>query len=619
MGADCAPRRAACTEVHLRRRLRTTVRHPARGLPRTGVRLLPTTLLATLTAALPAQALRLVDRVEAPMLYLSLSAAPAAAQPKAGEAGARERPRGGAVQELLADPAFDVLFGRGTGDDGTPGQRALALVRGVLARSSGDLELALTGVVPGSGQPLLVFRASLLPPDSERLQGLLEGNDLAEPNRVVGGRRTWSLRSPGRAEAGPGQLVEIALVGTDLLVANDATAVEELLADDGRTAVQKRLVLSADPRFTSLRQRLAVPPGSLLVYGDWLRLAQRLQDANDALPAFLFGWSGLGAARTVMASLSGEAASFRGTVLLDFDRETTAAMRARPAPDRRPEPRDGPGGTRPGEPRQHWREPGDKPSIDGWLASVQSVPARSLVAELPSEGLGGLVLAVDLADVGQRTRLGHDMVRELRFAFADLGLDFERNVVGRLGTRGTAQLYLQRGATAAAEVACVYALRAKSRSAAQDLFQDLRRAAEQHGSGRLVAARDRKGIELLELRTRRFWGAVFVAVVEDSVLLACDAETLAQGIEEMKRARSRGRRDAAVVAAMQAIGGEQVAGLFDVDLSPWFAHLAQAFAPGGENAPKLDLARIPKRHVGYLDVQQRTGGAVLRLCVLSSQ
>ena len=98
-------------------------------------------------AAVSAQAPRLVDSVEAPLAYMSMEVAPVAA-------GARSQP--GPVQKLLADPALGVLLG---GSDAAGATRALALVRGLLTRNSGELEIALTGVVPDGGQPLLVLRA----------------------------------------------------------------------------------------------------------------------------------------------------------------------------------------------------------------------------------------------------------------------------------------------------------------------------------------------------------------------------------------------------------------------------------------------------------------------------
>ena len=491
------------------------------------------------------------------MLYVSLEggAGEGGAADGAPKADAAGRPVPGPVHQLLADPAFDALFGASTtANAGTvpagSASRALTLVRGVLGRSSGDLELVLTGVVPSAGQPLLVLRARLRKDDRERLQGVLQGADLAQPHRVLGGEKTWSLRTNDRAAvAGPGELVELALVGDDLLVANDSTAMEELLApvDQRTSASTTRLVLSADPRFTSLRKRVQVPAGSLLVYGDWLRLGQRLQaatqkeaGAGSELPSFLLEWSGLGSARSVMASLSGVGGDFTGTLLLDFDHAERAPewRRMPPGPDRGGPDR---GGRRDGPDHRGGpdREPrGDISPIDGWLAAAQSVPARTLLPELPGGGLGGLVLAVDLADIAKRSPGGIGMLRMLRDSFADYGLDFDRNVLSRLGSRGTVQLLFRRADDATTEVVSVYSVRARSKKAANDLFQDLRRAVEQGGFGTLITNKDRKGPEVLLLsraRPSHAESTIGVALYEDSVLVAFDDETLVQVHEEYKR------------------------------------------------------------------------------------
>lgn len=581
------------------------------------------------------------------MLYVSLEGGAVEVDGAGAGGDPAARPVPGPVHQLLADPAFDTLFG-GAQDAGagkvlaSSATRALTLVRGVLGRSSGDLELVLTGVVPSAGQPLLVLRARLRKDDRERLRGVLDGADLAEPHRVLGGQKTWSLRANDRAAvAGPGELVELALVGDDLLVANDSTAMEELLApvDQRTSATSKRLVLSADPRFTSLRKRVQVPAGSLLVYGDWLRLGQRLQaatqkesGAGSELPSFLLEWSGLGSARSVMASLSGVGGDFTGTLLLDFDHaERGPEWRTMPPrPDRGghrdgPEHRGGPdrGAPERGAPDREFR--GESSPIDGWLAAAQSVPARSLLPELPGGGLGGLVLAVDLADIAKRSPGGIGMLHMLRDSFDDYGLDFDRNVLSRLGSRGTVQLLFRRGDDAATEVVSVYSVRAKSKKAANELFQDLRRAVEQGGFGKLVSSKERKGPEVLVLSTRHkdhAERAICVALYEDSVLVAFDDETLVQVHEEYKRVgRQRGKRDAAVSAAVQAIGGGNIAGLFDLDLAPLFERIAAALSssPNGETSSRIDLSRIPKRHIGYLDLQPRDGGVVLQIRVLSSQ
>lgn len=594
---------------------------------------------AVFAVVAPCQAPRLVDSVAAPIAYLSLAGDSPGADSMGGGGAAGTSPRGnapgaGAVRKLIADPAFDVLFAgpsgaEANGSEAAPGARelsgvgttgrALALVRGVLARSSGELEVALTSIVPADGLPLLVVRAQLRAGAADQMRTLLDGNTVATPMRTLGGRQTYRLAPAGGRLAqaggqtpndGPGRTVEVALVGDDLVIGNDGWAMQELLEPaPATTSAQTRGVLAADPRFVAVRRRLDLPPGSLFVYGDWQRLGRRLQTADDGVSAQLLAASGLESARAMMASVAAANDGFTVTMLFDFDVPPEPAA---PAPN-------GPRG--PGR-------AGDGVGIDGWFAAMQPVAAKSLLGELPVGGFGGLVLAVDLAQVAQRSSRGAFLMHELAETLDHYGLDFERNVVGRLGTRGTVQLLFRRGATADAppEVFSVYAMRAKSRKAASDLFADLRRSVEQRGMGRTIAGKDKqRGPEVLELR----WGAAgrpghevaeaqpCLTVLDDFVLLAFDSETLFE-VHEEHAAHARTRRDPAIARAVQTIGGENVAGLFDVDLQPLFAHLAEVIGVGA-GGTKVDLSGLPKRHTGFLDLQKHDAGVLLRVCVLSAR
>jgi hypothetical protein len=510
------------------------------------------------------------------------------------------------VQRLLADPSLDALFrAPASSSSSTATATALALVRGVLARSSGELELVLTGILPQAGQPLLVLRARLQSDEAERLQTLLASGELAAPDRRIGERQTYRLRGAEGAAAGPGEHVELALVGNDLLVGNDGSSLAELLTPVPAvtSATPKRAVLSADARFRALRRELPAPAGSLWIYTDWQRLGTRVPTELDGLAGALLGSSGLGGARTVLASVSSAQSGFSATVLLEFD----AARAAGPRFD-------------------------NDCGIDGWLAAVRPVPARQLLAELPGGGIGGLVLSVDLAAVAGSSHDGVHLLHDIEGAFEHYGLDFRRNVLDRLGERGTVQLQVgQAGrATDAVGMASIYSLRAKSRKEAADLFADLRRVGEAEGFAQLLPgkdSKDRRGIDVLQLRSRHGGEAmVAVAVVDDAVMLAPDAGELVAFVDELRKApKARGKRDQAVVSAVQSIGGENVAGLFDVDLQPWFERLVGMFAGAGA---QLDLSQLPKRHIGYLELQRDGGaaaaggdgtGSVVRVRVLSSR
>jgi hypothetical protein len=574
--------------------------------------------MAAVAAALPGQAPRLLDGVEAPLAYLCLEATPP------GDEAAK--PVAGTVQRLLADPSFDVLFGNAAAASDAsrdsapnPASNALALVRGLLARSTGGLEIVLTGVLPNAGQPLLLLRARLQRPEAERLQTVLASGELAAPERSIGAQQTYRLldgrpvdgrRSDPVATPGPGQRIELALVGTDLLVGNDGAAMQELLAPVApvTSASPTRTVLSADPSFRALKPQLPVSPGSLWVYTDWRRLGARIQADLGGVTGALVGSSGLGQARSVMASVSSAQSGLAATLLLEFDGQLGGEVGGEVADgDRRTGVRNG---------------PADAIGVDGWLAAVRPIAARSLLGELPVGGLGGLVLSVDLAAIAQSSHEGQHLLHDLEQAFDSYGLDFRRNVVDRLGERGTVQLQISGDAVGARQIASVYSLRAKNRKAAGDLFADLRRVCEAEQLGRMVALKDakdqaRRAIEVLQIDSRRHGPAVGVAVIDDAVLVGPDVETLVGFVDELRRApKARAKRDPAVAAAVQTIGGESIAGLFDVDLQPWFELVAAAFAGSGT---KPDLSALPRRHFGHLDVQREGDKSVVRVRVLSSR
>ena len=142
-------------------------------------------------------------------------------------------------------------------------------------------------------------------------------------------------------------------------------------------------------------------------------------------------------------------------------------------------------------------------------------------------------------------------------------------------------------------------------------------------------AKDAKGKRLtgvLHLHGANHQMSAWLCVHNDSVLFAESRETVLQVYQELRRSKPRGGRDQFVGAAIKSIGGESVAGLFDLDLGPLFQRFASAL-------PGADLSALPKRHIGYLDTDLRkggasngspnsspnNGGAVVRIRVLSSR
>jgi len=483
-----------------------------------------------------------------------------------------------------------VIFAGDAADRGATGSsKALKLVRGMLELGVGEVELALTGIVGRDGDPLVVMRLSLQTKTAGRWRERLEQDpSLATPSRRIGGKQTYRLTDGGGASAmGIGDVFEVAFVDDDLVIGNDTSAMREVLEPRVETsALATRRVLSADPQFQELRRRMNAPVGSLLAYGDWRRLGSRLRSHVAGASVQLLESSGLGAASAVMMTISPSADDdFAATLLLDFG------------------------------------EGGADRDIDGWFAATEPVAARKLLRELPRGGLGGMVLSVDLKAVAAASPRSSFLVWDLRGAFSDYGLDFERNVLDRLGDRGTAQLHFAplpasakqpAGAGAFAAVSPVFTLLAKNRKDAADLFGDLRRVVEKTDLGELVERRDGRGrrIDVLRLQGRDHDFQAFVCVHDETVLVTGDEGSLVQACDELRSNKPRGRKLAA--STIQAIGGADVAGLFDIDLSPVFRHLGAAI-------DGVDLSGLPKRHVGYLDIDRNGARSVVRIRVLSSR
>jgi hypothetical protein len=559
---------------------------------------------------------KLIDCIEAPYAYVALDGAVLEGKGK----------HSSTVQKLLSDPSLDAIFG---GDDDAAAQsssrQSLSLVRSMLRRGASELELAMTGIVARKGQPLLVLRARLRRDAANALRLSLEGAaSVAVPSRKLGGHQTYTMPSSSSTRRrGAGDIVEIALVGNDLVVANDSSAMREVLVPlPNQTGVEPtRKVLSADPRFNALRKRLDVPAGSLLAYGDWQRLGRRLESYLGGVPAQLLSSSGLGSARAVMMTLAPAKQDFAATLLLDFEFGSDRSSNGRSKNGR------------------------SKTGIDGWFAATEPVSAKTLLRELPRSGLGGMVLSVDLAAVASSCSRSACMVWDLRDAYSTFGLSYERNVLARLASRGTVQLHFDPagnsgpagtdpastdpagtdpvatgeaqagGDIAVASISPVYSVRAKSRTAAEDLFSDMRRVITKTEFGEFLTVKDAKGkrlTDVIHLHGKKGQLSAYVCVSDDTILLAEDQDTLVQVHQELRRNKPRSRRDQRAGKAIKAIGGDRVAGLFDLDLEPLFQRITSALHG-------VDLASLPKRHIGYLDTDSQVGGAVVRIRVLSSK
>src|SRR5262245_16982602 len=177
---------------------------------------------ALLSLGLTAQGVRLCERIEAPMAYVVVDAGAAGIDP---------------LSRFLSPSAGEWF------DEG-PAASAFGFVRGVLARATGEVEVALLGVMPattgadhaaagrGGDMPLVVVRARLSTSDAERMRSVLADPLTAQPVRTLHGHQTYALVGD-HGERGPGWQIEAAVVGDDLVVANSGRGLEDAL--DERT------------------------------------------------------------------------------------------------------------------------------------------------------------------------------------------------------------------------------------------------------------------------------------------------------------------------------------------------------------------------------------------------
>lgn len=560
--------------------------------------LLPLTLLCCAAMAqqngsrsAAADGISLRDTLASPMAYVAIDAS-----------------RGG--EEGEANPLLSVLLSPALGSAETG---PFALVRGLLARARGQVELALLSVLPSSvdaeaaGTPLVVLRTQLGEAERERMAQLLADPRIARPERTVEGQQTYGLVAAAGAPAR--RPIEVVLVGRDLVVANFARGLEEAL---DRSTTSASRCLRDDPRFQRLVAELKPGPGALLVFADWPRCAPRLA-AIEGVPGALLDWSGLGGADAVAAAVmphkldkrpaeKGERA-FRSQILLSM--------------------------------------PSSAP-VDGWLSTVTGTSARQMLDDVPVGGLGGFVVAVEperlvnaLVPPGgaPSDRPPHDHDREggreprgghrhpdgfghrLRGGCEGHGLDLTR-IVQRLGDRGSMQMLL---VAAGQELAPAFALQTKSKKAAADIVQELERALEPEGR-----RADGRSAEPIELRDFDGHGHLRLAAVEDWLVFAQDREAIeALAAARRDRQKVRPQLDASVQRAVRVLAGERGdrhGGLVHLDLRSWFERLG-VISVGGDRELRSDSELgLPCVHTGFVDVEAETEGrpALVRLHLLST-
>ncbi len=531
--------------------------------------------LAALPLGLCAQGVRLCERIEAPMAYVSMDVGAVAAS---ADGSGHADPE--ALRRLLGATSMLGLL------DSGPAAAAFAFVRGVLGRAQGEIELALVGVLPatlsggdGAGTPLVVVRTRLSPTDAERMRAVLADAAVARPMRTVQGHATFELVGHEEPAKGgtPGGRLEAVVVGDDLVVANNSRGIDEAL-DDRTTATPRGLL--GDARYVRLMARLGPSPGSIVAFADWRRFGPRLASIGGVSGALL-AWSGLGGADAVAAAVAahrvdGATSGLQSTILLSFP-------------------------------------PGAE--LDGWLAMIEAAPARQLVDELPVGGLGGVVFAVEPRRVVEAAGRASGFGTRVAGACGDCGLDLAR-IVRRLGQRGALQLLFLPGSTVA--VAPAFALQAQNRKAASDIVDEIARALDPspRGSDRNpphVALRGVGGLERLQL-----------GAVDDLLVFAKEAGAVAAlAAARRERSRVRPQVDADVTAALRAFHldrGSRMGGLVHLDLGPMLP--AAAVPAAGADADlrsEPPSTELPFHHTGLIDIETADQRTLIRLQLLSTR
>eukprot|EP00904_Undaria_pinnatifida_P001956 jgi/Undpi1/11761/HiC_scaffold_37.g14056.m1 len=502
-------------------------------------------LLVAATTALsaaptPGQERTIRNRVSAPLVYLQV-------QPRAVDA--EDDP----ILELVGHPAFRRFLGA-EADGSSATTSTIQLLQRFFSRSGGELEIALTGILPVPdrplGQPLLVFRGRLTLKDAETIHGLLSDGRGVLKGRV-GGHRVYALSNVSADR--PGGVVEVVVAGRDLLVSNTRRALEELL-EEGTTTGRP---LATHDVFRRLRGHAATAPGSLSVWVDWPRVRDRV-DRWLGGSALLWNHSGLRDSGGLLASVEAVKQGFRTTALLDMNGNVAGA---------------------------------------GWVDLLSSMPSRRIADAIPVGGVASAIVSVDLERLAKgrmpaRFRLLHAALTD---GCMGLGLSFEHQVLRRIGDYGALQMLLVEGHDGLQNA---WSLRARSRKDAAALFDDLRRAVELAKIGELQKRKGKSDRIYLKPLGPRFLRETWVSVVGDSLVATYHPDVL-DSVEVEHRKGRKSKLGTDLLAA--GLGRKRnVSGVFQIDLSSLL---------GGE----IETAGFPMQHAGVLD----RGDGYLELVLVS--
>jgi len=416
----------------------------------------------SLAGGVAAQGVRLVDRAASPLAYIAVEAPGAAPASGVVEEGVVEETGRSGLDFLLDDPTVRFLLAaqRGAADD--PGLLALNRVRDLSRLSTGELELALQGLLPrgdAPAQPLLLARVHLSEDGRDRLEAALRDPAVARPGRQIGRGRHQVYGFGGASDvSGPGSRFDVCLVGSDLLFTNHLSSLEELFEGDfadgpvtgsgksegvdadgsgGALPVGKNPEsLGADASFRELRDRLHAGPGAAFVHLDWRRLRDRATSGMDEDRLLVL----------------------EGAGLLGADR---IAMSMRPVGD-----------------QLHTTMVMDQPTgASGLLSVARPAPIKRLVQELPGHGLASLAFSIEPDRLRRLPDVRHAAFHAGLVGLGrGLGVDIDEDIVPLLGSGGSCQIVLLD--EAGDESAVALAFRARSATAAKTLVSRVREGLE---------------------------------------------------------------------------------------------------------------------------------------------
>ncbi len=510
---------------------------------------------------------RLVDRLPTPLVHLEVTARTAA---KLRDPNA--------LLELLGSDALTSILaaweGSDTASDGSPkGQTISSTVRLFFTRSNGALELALTGFSSARAKhpsmPLLVIRGVLTAADAGKVPSILLVNGFGRKGKTLGGHPSWDHSESGMV---------VVLVGRELLISNHRPAMLQVVGSASAHTAAKHPkdseVLAGRRGYRKLRATVTDQPGSLIVWVDPTRLELRLpRFVRNLLPASAFSWMGVANGDDVLASVESVRGELQTTLL------TVAQTK------------------------------------DGMLALASSVKAKNLAPGLPGRGIASAVWAWAPQSLQE---ISLPLVSAMRERFAGscdvAGLDLDKQVLRRLGKRSAVRGWLAQTDAGAFPVLTV---QAKDRRSAQMLYQDLSRAAEELGFGKVESVQPGSNRVMPRLDLFNVCGrgqSLSCAVMDGSLILA--HESYADAIlRDLRRDGGMAKRKrSSILPWLQAleIENEEVAGLFELDLT----NTLESFCASAKI--DVDTSTLPLRHVGYVQMQE-DGTVRLRLLSRSAK